>query len=248
MFVKIYQKYVLYALYKKKYTKKHANMPNFFTLIGLATNRNHRGYKAYLASAEKHGVNTNVVGLDQAWGGWKWRTQQYIKTLSTLEGDDMVGVMDTYDVLVAGSGYKMYDIYMKLVGNDTGKIVFGMEKYNGRNTYGDVNDDGGLPNVNAGCCFGRVDILRKIWKRVSNTYDKINSLDDQFTLGYLLTNDPEIRSLVVFDSRSALITNVTAYYASTINSVHELNTPILHFPGGLLLSGNLVKFYNHYMR
>ena len=54
----------------------------------------------------------------------------------------MVGVTDTYDVLVAGSGYKMYDIYMRLVGNDTGKVVFGTEKWNKGNSYGDVNDDG----------------------------------------------------------------------------------------------------------
>jgi hypothetical protein len=150
----------------------------------------------------------------------------------------MVGVTDTYDVLFCAPAPEMYDIYMRLV----------MEKHAGKNHYGDVHDDGGLPNVNAGCCFGRADVVLRVWESVLNTYDKINSLDDQFTLGHILTHDTEIKSLVVFDSRSELITNVTPAYACTINSVHKINTPILHFAGDPRLSGNMIEFYNHYMR
>ena len=42
--------------------------------MGVATDSTHRGYKAYIASAEKYDIDIRLVGLGKKWQGWKWRT------------------------------------------------------------------------------------------------------------------------------------------------------------------------------
>ena len=146
---------------------------------------------------------------------------QYVKTLSTFQSDTTVVITDTYDVLFNGTMSTVYDTYMKLVQNDTSKVVFGMEKWNGPQTYGDVNQDGTLPNISAGCCCGRADVLHTVWSSILNTYDTIGSLDDQYTLGYLVTHDQNIKSRIV---------NMTYFYSRKVRSVKSIHSPIVHFP------------------
>jgi hypothetical protein len=216
--------------------------------IGVATDSNHRGYKAYIASAEKYDIDIRVVGLGKKWQGWKWRTEQYVKTLSTFQSDTTVVITDTYDVLFNGTMSTVYDTYMKLVQNDTSKVVFGMEKWNGPQTYGDVNQDGTLPNISAGCCCGRADVLHTVWSSILNTYDTIGSLDDQYTLGYLVTHDQNIKSRIVFDGNSDLIVNMTYFYSRKVRSVKSIHSPIVHFPGGFKWSGKKVWLHNSMLK
>lgn len=216
--------------------------------MGVATDSTHHGYKAYMASAKRFDIDVRVVGLGQKWQGWKWRTELYVNTLSTFPSDTIICITDVYDVLFNGTTSTMYETYMKLVQNDTSKVVFGMEKFNGPNTYGNVNNDGGLPNINAGCCCGRADVLHKVWSSILNTYETIDSLDDQYTLGYLITHNRDIQSRIVFDSKSVLIVNFTYFYSRKFRSVKSIHSPIVHFPGGLGWSGKKVWLYNRMLK
>jgi hypothetical protein len=216
--------------------------------IGVATDSTHRGYKAYTASAKKHSIDTRVVGLGQEWQGWKWRTEQYVNTLLSFKSDTIIVITDVYDVLFNGTMANMYHNYMKLVQNDTSKVVFGMEDGNGSNHYGHVSNNSVLPNINAGCCCGRTDVLYKVWSSVLRTYNIINSLDDQYTLGYLITHSQEIRSHIVFDSNSKLISNMTQPASKKIRFANCIHSPIVHFPGGLRWSGKKVQLYNYMLK
>lgn len=208
--------------------------------VGVATSNTNKGFKNYVKSARKHKMCISIIGMGCEWGGWKWRTDQYIKELEFMCPEDLVVITDVYDVVFTAGEQEIKSIYMKLTGGSR-KVVFGMEDVCRANCSGNVTDKGTLKYVNAGACVGRVREVLIVWKSIREHYEVFDTVDDQFVLSKLLIENSSIRNMITLDTESLLICNVTATQSfkgyNTVDGV-----PILHFPGPMMWPSKVNTF------
>ena len=67
------------------------------TVLSVCTNPG-PGLDNFVASLRKFDYNFEIIGLGEPWGGWKWRTEQYIQALESKE-DGLYVLCDSNDVL-----------------------------------------------------------------------------------------------------------------------------------------------------
>lgn len=53
-------------------------------------------------SLEKQGYDYKIIGLGEKWGGWTWRTRQYIKAVSEIQEEKLVVLTDATDLFFIG--------------------------------------------------------------------------------------------------------------------------------------------------
>jgi hypothetical protein len=140
-------------------------------------------YNNWLHGARRLGYDVTVLGLGQKWGGWPWRTQQYIAAVRALPPTALVLVVDMGDVLFVRGPASLYRAY-KAIGSP---LVFGGEptccvgkfdakRLNGERGRAMSTIDARLPRnrwkfPNAGCIMGPRDVVLAALEGVKNAPD-----------------------------------------------------------------------------
>ena len=77
-------------------------------------------------SARRFGYDLHVLGRDQKWQGFLWRWTLVLDAVEALDPDEVVSVVDGYDVVLAGPAELLEKLYHSAV--PTGDaLVFGQE-------------------------------------------------------------------------------------------------------------------------
>ncbi len=72
------------------------------TIVTVATQN--EGYLPVLKhQLKKININYKILGYGQKWNGWMWRTILLIDYLKTHKPDDIIMIVDGYDVLLVGN-------------------------------------------------------------------------------------------------------------------------------------------------
>lgn len=119
-------------------------------------------YAALLTSARKAGLDVHVLGFGHEWRGFLQRSTALLEHLHTLDDDEVVAVVDAYDVLVLGSA-KECDAKYRALG--TRAVLMGAYHSNAitRSLFGDSdNGDHFYDNISMGCYMGYVASVRTL--------------------------------------------------------------------------------------
>jgi hypothetical protein len=169
-------------------------------------------------SLEMWNYNYKVLGIGEKWEGFIHKQKSVINFLNTYTGDEeIIAVIDGYDVLVCGSPEEVCLKYFKLTKNK--KILFGGEKfcfsYNGTplRQYEKYNVFSVRKYLNGGICIGNKSDISRMYNWMINYSIKTGILDDQ-KIACKYANVFERR--IVVDIHSQVILN-------TITSIDENN-------------------------
>lgn len=77
-------------------------------------------------TAKGLGYNYKVLGLGEKWGGWNWRTKQYLEYVKTLPRNSTVLITDCNDVFFVKPATELYQSWMTFV-TEGKRLVFGGE-------------------------------------------------------------------------------------------------------------------------
>ncbi len=80
----------------------------------------------WIHTAKGNGYNYSILGLDEKWKGWAWRTKKYLKFVETLPSTSIVCITDCNDVLFVKPESDMKEVwdYYHSKGHD---LIFGGE-------------------------------------------------------------------------------------------------------------------------
>jgi|SRR5579885_112003 len=94
-------------------------------LITLQTDRN-EALDNWLYTAKNNDYNYSVLGLDEKWGGWSWRTKKYLRYVESLPSNAIVCITDCNDVLFVRPSHEMQNVW-SYYQNKGKELVFGGE-------------------------------------------------------------------------------------------------------------------------
>lgn len=152
-----------------------------------------------------------VLGYGEKWKGWVWRSKMFINYVSKCDPDEIIMIVDAYDVMVLASHkeimkkYKKFkcDILFSASCVDSGQpniswlyrnVIFNQVK-----NYFDVPDYKSYI-LNAGTFMGKASKIHELYNRLYKRYVKTLVLDDQTNLNnirltglnYKIDKDSEI--------------------------------------------------------
>jgi hypothetical protein len=120
----------------------------------------------WMHGAKRLGYSVTALGRGEKWGGWPWRTKEYIRAIETLPPDVLVLVVDMGDVLLCRGPKSLLRAYDSI----GAPLVFGGEptccvgnfsaiRMNGERQRAMTTIDGRAPRnrwkfPNAGCIMG----------------------------------------------------------------------------------------------
>jgi hypothetical protein len=192
----------------------------------------------------KSGNNLTILGKGEKWGGFMWRYIKISKFLSDLPDNEIVVIMDGYDVIFINDigledKFKSYNT----------NILFGIEKIKCKfnkflyeKTFpSKCKHNGNKISLNAGIYIGYAKYLKLFISHICNEYDCNNSrLDDQRILSHICDND-FFTNNIKFDIDCKIIlnlppdnlfTNKTSFALTDNKVVVNNNNPnFVHGPG-----------------
>lgn len=163
-------------------------------LVTVATDPNHKNFKLWKKSAIKAGWKNNmkVLGLNEKWGGWPWRSSLLSNYCKSLNPKHIVVVCDSYDLLVFGSPNEALQIFK----NHNKDLVFGIESGCLINCKSPLMK--GI-SLNGGCNIGYAKIFQKAYDFIGKNHD-----DDQIGWRDYIEKNPINYSL---DIKQELVMN-----------------------------------------
>jgi hypothetical protein len=164
-------------------------------IITVATSE--EGYLRVLRhQLKKSNINHKILGYEQKWGGWVWRTNLLLNYLKSIDPNDIVMVIDGYDVLMVGNEK---DIIKKYLDFKT-DIVFGVHLSESQSfspfveyishpiaqTYFNTYEK---HMKNGGSFMGSSKSLITVYERILKYSQDTNTTDDQLALNNILLDD-----------------------------------------------------------
>jgi hypothetical protein len=157
-------------------------------LVTVATHKD--GYFDYLVeSCKKNGKELKVLGYGEKWKGFNWRFTLILDYLKSLNKDDIVCVIDGYDVLCTRNLKELSDEFIRLKKKHNCKIIIGedkllVDKYSIRQNFNNILvkyiifGTCNTKSLNAGTYIGYVYDLLVILQNIYNLMP-YNIADDQ---------------------------------------------------------------------
>lgn len=223
----------------------HPTCPYLKALTVVSKEIKENDYKAWVDTVTYYGYNHEVLARNKTWGGWPFRTKEYLDALMSLDGKiQVVIISDGTDLFFCGSAWEAYHKFI----NSGQELVIGGENiihYNsGRHDNYEMEEffikqcQSRFCFPNGGFVIGRVPALIRLLEA------NLDSEDDQS--GYMdLYYEQKIR--FILDEKNVFVGNLPNYAKYTKREVgfwkwdknrrryynpitHEY--PIaLHFPG-----------------
>ena len=218
-------------------------------VIGVCTNPSDQ-MKNWEHSLTINGYDYEIIGLGEKWGGWPWRTEQYIRKLKTLDPDIIVILSDVTDVLFI----QRKDVFLsKFLSHDRNKVVIGAEpacctgEFSKNREYANTEAKRKTSHryrfPNGGVLFGRSSVLLNFLESNKSEEDDqagylkkwING-DNSFLLDTnqkFIANIPLMNKWVrVSDDSDMDEMNYWEIKDNTLMNNHSKETPVIvHFPG-----------------
>jgi len=207
-------------------------------------------YFPYLVeSCRRYGKELEILGFGQKWKGFNWRFKLMIEYLETLQSNDIVCVVDGYDVICTRNLNELKNMFLKVRNEKKCKIIVGYDnldhcnysnKFIVKMFFGSCNNI----SLNAGTYIGYVKDLLEIIQNMQSINDN-ESADDQV----LLTKYCNLQtSLFYIDKQNEIFLTIPKPLHE-IDDIVILNNNIfynnkypffLHGPGGTYLD-NVIK-------
>jgi len=154
-------------------------------------------YFPYLVqSCRRYGKEIEILGYGQKWKGFNWRFKLIIKYLESLNMNDIVCVVDGYDVICTRNLNELKNMFLKVYNETKCKIIVGYDnvkhtnyinKFTIKMFYGTCNNI----SLNAGTYIGYVKDLLEIIKQILNKNSNDNA-DDQILLTNLCNKNSKL--------------------------------------------------------
>jgi len=222
-------------------------------VITVATKSDY--YFPYLKeSVKRNGGELVVLGFNQKWQGFNWRFALIMEYLKTLNSNDIICIVDGYDVICCRNLQELPNEFLKLKNKYECKIIVGEDKMDNIIAkqfiyyfFGGTCKDKFL---NAGTYIGYVN---DIYKVIENIYKQTNSntSDDQILMKKYCNLYPDE---FYIDDKSNLFLTINNPYSEIDEQVYikdgklfyEHSEPFfIHGPGGTYLDNILLKLgYN----
>ena len=210
-----------------------------------------------LESCNKHGIDLEVLGFGKKWGGFTMKINLIREYLNTLSNDDIVFVIDAFDVIVLQNKETMYKRFKEAnkpiiisLDGDSDEIDF-MLTYYRRKIFQDCRSY----YLNAGAYCGYVYALKELFSKICTEYNcsKLEQ-DDQVMLSNIC-NQYENKDLDLdLDSNIFLTLFRKHTFTNDIdfqrdNDGHIVNKLgiepcFIHCPGGANLD-KVARLYNY---
>ena len=167
-------------------------------VITIATDENN-WLQNWRESANKWGYTYTILGKGQEWNGFSLWTKLILEFLQTRSFDEIILIVDAYDLLFTGPPREVLEKYRKF---NTSIVVGGedMCMLNCHEHSSDVNNEK-YKWVNSGCVIGRVDALADMFTYVM----KISPEDDQVGIAKYLDLKP---SAMTIDGNQTIVANI----------------------------------------
>jgi hypothetical protein len=214
-------------------------------------------YFPYLVeSCKRHNGQLTVLGFNQKWQGFTWRTKLMLDFLKKIDPNDVVCFVDGYDVICTRNLNELKDEFLKIKKQTNCKIIVGHDKNYSIFARISLTLLFGMcknTNINAGTYIGLASDLLIILKNIY-TLSPYNEADDQVNLiKYCnLVNNNDIYIDVpntIFLTLAGNYNEIDKVYKIKINENKELiyqnNKPFfLHGPGVSYLD-NTIKLLGY---
>lgn len=195
-------------------------------------------------SAKFYGYNYEILGRDKKWGGWIFRTKEYLKRIKEETTSEVVIISDGTDLFFNGPAKEAYTKFI----NSGKNVIIGVEQliaYNkGRNDIYEVEDffnkksDTVLKYPNGGFVIGKREAMIELLTiNQTNPDDQAGYMDTMFegiynfdldTRGQFVANFPNLSKYTNhFCSIWKYDEDKNRYY----NSVTKEYPIAMHFPG-----------------
>ena len=218
-------------------------------------------------SCDRYNFKLNLIGWGEQWQGWMWRLKETIAALQThadtMGDDDLVCVVDGYDVLMMEDADELQRRYVEItqggkqvvfaVDNPLNEPLAGIFEWFVFGVCGPHKK-----NVNAGVCVGPVKQCHMLLSKMAAYGLRSGQSDDQIILNAVCADLLGTPQLLVVDTQGDLIFNATCRVpipGLLVGKCHfglsdGFRNPrtgrvpcILHAPGGLSL-GNVCRDLN----
>jgi uncharacterized protein YlzI (FlbEa/FlbD family) len=169
-----------------------------FILLTIATDRN-IWLDDWENTVKKWKYNYKILGLGHKWNGFETKINLIIDYSSKCDPDKLICIVDSYDLIVAGSESELINKFNKY----SKKIVVGTEDICGPNCFRtDIPVTyKNRPNINGGFIMGRSKDINHLYKNVL----KLCSYDDQIGIAKYAKEHPNEFHL---DSEQSLVLNL----------------------------------------
>ena len=195
-------------------------------------------YFPYLVeSCRRYGKELEILGFGKQWKGFNWRFKLLIEYLKTLPDNDIVCVVDGYDVICTRNLNELKNSFLRLYNQKKCKIIVGYDNVDHSyylNKLANKMYFGSCKNIslNAGTYIGFVKDLLKIIQNIQSINDNVRS-DDQV----LLTKYCNLKSsLFYIDTQNDIFLTIG-------NSLNEIDDIVLD--NGNVVYNNKHPFFLH---
>jgi len=179
-------------------------------------------YFPYLVeSCRRNGKELEILGFGQKWKGFNWRFKLMIEYLKALPDNDIVCVVDGYDVICTRNLNELKNSFLSLYNQKKCKIIIGYDNLKHTNylnklhvsiSYGSCKSI----SLNAGTYIGFAKDLLEIIKNIQ-TIDDNNNSDDQVLLTKYCNSKS---SLFYIDTQNDIFLTIA-------NPLHEIDDIVL---------------------
>ena len=225
-------------------------------LVTVAT-KSERYYPYLKLSAERYGHELITLGWGQKWQGFTWRLKLITEYLKTCKEDEIICIIDGYDVLILEGPKEIEEKFKKICNGDKSKVVISKETLPNNiiseavlSIYQNIswsNVDGYY--LCAGTYIGYSSSILNMYKVICDKNDCFDNENDQILLqsyaaeyknSYIIDKDNNI-FLVMCDFFNGLNQGENGINITNETFFHNSNKPsILHAYGNASID-NIIK-------
>ena len=149
-----------------------------------------------IESCKKNNNNLIILGLGMEWQGYNWRNKLILNFLKTINDNDIVCVIDGYDIICTRDLNELKTEFLKLYYKHNCKIITGSDTKFKYDIYGYMNHYllMGMCNynfLNAGTYIGHAKDLKYIINNIYNLNPNDNADDQELMTQYCSLNKEE---------------------------------------------------------
>ena len=196
-------------------------------------------------SAKFYGYNYEIIGRDKKWGGWSFRTKEYLQRIIKEKDSEVIIISDGTDLFFSGPAQEAYNKFI-----DSGKeVIIGVEQiisyHKGRNDLYVIEDffnkQSGtvLKYPNGGFLIGKKNkLIELLTLNKDSPDDQAGYMDIIYEGAYQIDLDTDgkfvanLPNLSVFTNHFCSIWKYDEESNRYYNSVTKEYPIAMHFPGG----------------
>jgi len=173
-------------------------------------------YAVFVRQCAALGLPLTTLGWGEAWRGFNWKLKQIARHLETLPEDEVVVVLDAYDVIplaAADTVMARFLAFKRPIVMSTELEPTGLSGYMHARVFPSKRDavTGETLHLNAGAYMGYAGYVARLYRELYASFDGSDDrLDDQRMMMHLHTHDNAFfRAHVAFDVHSTIFLTVT---------------------------------------